>query len=160
MKYIGIDNGLKGGIIVLDEKQKVIASHVMPVIGTTKKEYDIQAITKILLSHNTDVICMLEKAQPQFRDGGKQAFKTGYGYGVMQGLLTALNIPFQIIPPKKWQKIVFDGLNQTDTKLASALFCKRKWPLVGWKATQRCTTDHDGLTDAACIAYFGCLLNG
>ena len=32
MKYIGIDLGLSGGIVMLDENQKVIKKYVMPII--------------------------------------------------------------------------------------------------------------------------------
>lgn len=154
---IGVDNGMKGGIVFLDSKANIVFKIPMPVIGTKKKEYNVTHINALLEQKNKeyDCICFLEKAQPQYRDGSKQAFKTGFGYGVLQGLLISLKIPFQIIAPKVWQKKVFAGLNTDDTKLASALFCQRKWPEEDWKATPRCTTIHDGMTDAACLAYYG-----
>ena len=154
---IGIDNGMKGGIVCLDGFEKIILNIPMPVIGSKKKEYHIKHIKDILgqLSQTHKCICFLEKAQPQGNNGPKQAFKTGFGYGVLQGILSTLEIPFQIVAPKVWQKKVFEGLNTDDKKLASALFCQRKWPKESWKATERCTTIHDGMTDAACIAYYG-----
>jgi hypothetical protein len=157
--YIGIDNGINGGIIVLDSKQNIISKHIMPVLGKTKKEYDINVIKYLLDRYNDNSLIILEKAQPQFRDGRKQAFKTGYGYGVLQGVLTALNISFQIVSPKIWQKKIFEGLQSDDTKTASIMFCKRKWPKEDWTATERSTKYHDGLTDAACMAYYGVLIN-
>ena len=42
--FTGIDNGLNGGIVVLDEQQRVVKKLVMPVIQGKKKEYDIQTI--------------------------------------------------------------------------------------------------------------------
>jgi len=158
MKYIiGFDNGKKGGIVILDEASDIIFKTIMPMLGTKKKEYDMMQIKAILEQYNKlgKCIAILEKAQPQGNNGPKQAFKTGFGYGTLQGILVALEIPFQIVAPKIWQKKVFEGLNTVDTKLASALFCQRKWPKEDWKATDRCTTIHDGMTDAACIAYYG-----
>jgi len=152
--FIGIDNGINGGIVVLDRRQSIIDKMVMPVLGKGKKEYDIQLILSFLNKYINSFV-ILEKAQPQFRDGRKQAFKTGYGYGVMQGVLTALKIPFQIEAPKTWQQFVFKGLNSDDTKIASILFCKRKWPREDWTSTQRSKKAHDGMTDAACMAYYG-----
>ena len=158
IKYtIGFDNGMKGGIVILNNLGDIELNIPMPVMGTKKKEYDMKQIKDILEQKNQmgNCIAILEKAQPQFRDGSKQAFKTGFGYGTLQGMLVALEISFQIVAPKIWQKKVFEGLNTEDTKLASALFCQRKWPKEDWKATQRCTKIHDGMTDAACIAYYG-----
>jgi len=158
VKYIiGIDNGISGGIVVLDINHNIINKCIMPVFGTTKKEYDIQSIREFIGQYIEDIntLAYLERAQPQFRDGSKQAFKTGFGYGVMQGILTSLEVPFQIVAPKIWQKKVFAGLNSDNTKIASALFCKQKWPHEEWKATPRCKKIHDGLTDASCIAYYG-----
>ncbi len=155
MYSIGIDPGKKGGIVILDNKQHVIHKHIMPVLGKTKKEYDVKAIFDILGPYAGVATCYLERAQPQGNNGPKQAFTTGYGYGVLQGVLTALEIPFHIVAPRTWQKKVFEGLNSDDTKLASALFCKRKWPEENWVATERSVKIHDGLTDGACIAYYG-----
>ena len=155
MYTIGIDPGKKGGIIILDNKQYIISKHVMPVIGNTKKEYDVKMLYDILGQYEGIATCYLERAQPQGNNGPKQAFMTGYGYGILQGILTALQIPFQIVAPRTWQKKIFEGLNSDDTKLASALFCKRRWPKENWVATERSVKIHDGLTDAACIAYYG-----
>jgi len=157
--YIGIDNGVNGGIVVLDNNQNIVAKHVMPVLGKSKKEYDIGPIYNILKKYSKDSFAMLEKAQPQFRDGRKQAFKTGFGYGVMQALLIALHIPHQIVAPKTWQKLVFKGLNSDNTKVASILFCKRKWPCEDWTPTKRSRKCHDGMTDGACMAYYGARVN-
>ena len=157
--YIGIDNGVNGGIVVLDKDQNVISKHVMPVLGKSTKEYDINTIRHLLNRYNANSFAVLEKAQAQFRDGKKQAFKTGFGYGVMQALLIAENIPHQIIAPKIWQKKVFEGLPADDTKTASIMFCKRKWPNEDWTPTERSQKCHDGLTDAACMAYYGVQLN-
>jgi len=152
--YIGIDNGLNGGITILDTGANIVLCTVMPIIGKTKKDYDIIAINNLLQPYVNNSITYLEKAQPHFRDGKKQSFKTGYGYGIMLALLTANKMSHQIVAPKQWQRKVFSGLSSSDTKLASAQFCQRKWPKQDWTATKRCTKLHDGMTDSACIAYY------
>lgn len=153
--YIGLDPGVNGGIVVMNSDHQIIDKIVMPVMGGTKKDYDVQTLVKFLTTYNKNSFAILERAQPQFRDGRKQAFKTGFGFGVLEGVLTALKIPFQIVAPKSWQKKVFEGLNTDDTKVASILFCQRKWPDEDWRASQRCKKAHDGMTDAACMAYYG-----
>ena len=152
--YIGIDNGISGAIVILDKNLNIIKKHIMPTIGTGRKEYDLISIKKILLEYKDSTV-YLEKAQPRFRDGSKQAFKTGYGYGAIEGILCALELSYIIVSPKTWQKKLFEGLNSTDTKQSSLLFCHRKWPTEDWTPTERSQKAHDGLTDAACIAYYG-----
>jgi len=152
--YIGIDNGVKGGISVLDSEYNIVEKIVMPVFGTSKKEYDLNKISKFLKKYN-DCFIILEKAQPQFRDGKKQAFKTGFGYGAIQGILSSLQLSYIIVSAKEWQKKVFAGLCVDDTKIASILFCQRQWPLEDWTATKQSQKEHDGLTDASCLAYYG-----
>ena len=156
MRYsIGIDNGLNGGIVVLDDRSRVVDKTPMPVIGTKQKDYDKNTIIQFLYYYkNSDVY--LEKAQPYHRDGKKQSFKTGFGYGVIQGILTAMGLPFEVVGAKQWQRFVFNGVKKDDTKTASIMFCKNKWPEVDWTPTERSAKPHDGMTDAACIAYYGC----
>jgi len=152
--YIGLDNGVNGGIVAMDESYNIIEKITMPVFGKTKKEYDLYALSDFFKKYEHCHV-ILEKAQPQFRDGKKQSFKTGFGYGAVQGLMAALLIPFTIIAPKQWQKKVLAGLNTDNTKDASILFCKRQWPCEDWTATERSRKEHDGMTDAACLAYYG-----
>lgn len=152
--YIGVDPGVNGGICVIDKNHNIIYKTTMPVVGTSKKEYDVFFIYKIL-SYYSNAIVFIEKAQPFYRDGKKQSFKTGFGYGVLQGVLAASNTSFQIVAPKVWQKTVFEGVQSHDTKKDSLLFCKRKWPNEDWTPTERSKKVHDGMTDAACIAYYG-----
>lgn len=151
---IGIDGGLNGGITVIDKDKNIIFKTVMPVIGTTQKEYDMISIYNILNQYK-DYMVVLEKSQPHFRDGKKQAFKTGYGYGMLQGIITALEMSYVIVSPKEWQTVIFKGLKTKDTKTASVMYCKRRWPKEDWTATVRSVKEHDGMTDSACIAVYG-----
>ena len=157
MNYIGIDNGLDGGIVILNDQMKILYKCVMPVLGSSKREYDMITIANVLRKYPGAQV-VLERAQPHFRDGKKQLFKTGHGFGIIQGILTALQLQYIIVAPKDWQKQVFKGLNTDDTKLASALFCQQKWPTEDWRRSDKATKLHDGMTDAACMAYYG--ING
>jgi hypothetical protein len=159
--YVGIDNGVNGGIVIIDKEARIVYKTPMPVLSISKsnrKEYDIQTISKIFKQYLDDeALVILEKAQPRFRDGTKQAFKTGYGYGVIQGILVALGVNYEIVAPKVWQKKIFKGNTYSDTKMASAMFCKMRWAEEKWTATERSKKIHDGMTDAACMAYYGLL---
>ena len=78
------------------------------------------------------------------------------GFGILIGLVTALGLPFQIVPPQKWQKSLFVGLPlKQDTKEKSAIIAMRLFPGVDFRKSSRARKPADGLTDAACIAEYG-----
>lgn len=72
-----------------------------------------------------------------------------------QGLLVGMGIPYEVISPRYWQKVMLANVNTEDTKLASILVAKRIWPKEDWRKSQRATKDDHGLTDAALIGEFG-----
>jgi hypothetical protein len=101
----------------------------------------------------TEFHVFFEKAHARPISGVKQCFITGFGYGIIQALLTANNKGFELIEPKRWQKEIFKGLNMDNTKEASVMYCKRKYPEVKFDVFGKAFTD--GLTDATCIALYG-----
>jgi hypothetical protein len=156
--FVGIDNGLNGGIVVLDDAQTVLYKYVMPTIMLRgKKEFDVKTIVNIFINlkgnYVKDIHVALEQAHVRPVSGKRACFTTGGGYYLMQGILTTLGISFEIVPPRKWQKELLSGLG-TDTKQASIMYCRQKWPQVKWTATEKSKKDHDGLTDAACLAVY------
>jgi hypothetical protein len=174
---IGIDGGIKGYISLINDKEEIIKLCAMPIIKGDRNTYDINGIVNIFndfleiikhdfkppmenftISHDdlkkNYIKCILEKAQPRFTDGRKQSFSTGYCYGVMQAILTTLSIPYEIISPKTWQKEILKDTGD-DTKQASILYCKRKYPNFSFKSTERCTTENDNMTDSVNIGLYG-----
>lgn len=156
MKYIGIDNGLSGGIAIL-ESRKIIELMSMPtVVGSNnRKEYDILAIIKILEKHKKGATMIIEKAQAMPILGSVQAFSFGKLYGIMLCLAVALKIPHSIVHARTWQKEMFRDISSDNTKQASAIIAKQLYPEQTFLATERSKKIHDGLTDAILIATYG-----
>lgn len=154
--FVGIDNGLNGGIAVINNTQSVMETWPMPIIMKgTKKEYDTKKIVQLFKRFKTGgkMSVMLEKAHVRPISGKKACFMNGYGYGLMQGILSSLEISYELVDPKVWQKEFFEGIT-TDTKKASISFCKKKFPHANMKATEKCKVDHDGIADALCMALY------
>lgn len=159
MLYIGIDNGLAGGIVAVDSNEKIQFKTVTPVVKNKKKTiFDIDTIKKYLLQLKKNekkfggVVCILEHAAPRPISGKRACFMTGYGFGVMEAILISLCISYVVISPSKWMK----GLDlKFGVKKASIEYCTKKYPTVNWTATERCTTIHHGMTDACCLAIYG-----
>lgn len=152
----GIDGGLNGGIVFL-EAGKLRFKSPMPVIKVDgKSKYDLDKIKSLLIQHQPNMT-YLESAQAMPGQGTVSMFRIGLNYGIMQGLLTGLGLQYILVNPRKWQNWVFAtfNLDKKDTKDCGFQVCKKLFPDESWLKTSRCKTFHDGMTDAACIAYYG-----
>lgn len=160
--YIGIDNGLNGGIVAINDSQEIIIKKVMPIIKGDKNDFDVHEIVKIFEElfdvYDGQVFVMLEKAHVRPVQGIRAAFTTGFCFGIFQGVLESFGLSYEVVNPTVWMKTVFEGHNSEDKKI-SIQWCQRKWPKEDWRATERSSKIHDGLTDAAAISYYSYLKN-
>jgi len=159
MIYVGIDNGLDGGIVGIDHKLQVVGAHVMPTlqVGSKKSKkariLDIHACWDILrdFAAHDDVYVVLEKAQSMPKQGVSGVFKYGEGFGAMQAILIGLNVPHEITHPTHWQKAVLKGVIGTDTKTRAILKCRRALPQLDLTPGRK-RKPHTGLADGGCMA--------
>ena len=153
---LGIDNGLDGALVLLDSAGKVLHRRIMPTITVkdSKREYDEGAIVRLIRDWQPGHV-ILEKAQSMPEQGVASTFSIGKGYGLIRGILAALEMPYTLAHPRTWQGVIFRDLPKSDTKAMSVIVAGRLWPAVDWRASDRCKKPHDGLTDAACIAEYG-----
>jgi hypothetical protein len=134
----------------------------------TKTVYDKKAIVDLFnrvieQSKVNNILVLLEQAQAFSGQGGVSNFSTGYAYGCMEGILTALKLPYEIVHSKTWQKELFKGkavpksdnrvlrkkaIKNVSYEVASKLFpgIELRGPQGGLK---------DGLCDALLIMEYG-----
>jgi hypothetical protein len=154
MIYIGIDNGLTGGMVALsDWPAAPIAMCVMPTVGKTKgNEVDAEAVWK-WLGQWANVTVVLET--PGKHSPGAQALCSMWdSYGAIRGVLASRYIRHHRINPQAWQKKMLIGCAKGDTKPAALAAARRLWPEEKWLATARSLVPHNGLVDAALIAEY------
>ncbi len=98
MGYLGIDPGMSGGIALVHANQKYMTeAWKMP---ETEKD------TELLLSGIKGLISLayIESVHSMPKQGVSSSFKFGRSYGFLRGLLIGLAIPFDEVPPQRWQK--------------------------------------------------------
>lgn len=154
-KICGIDGGLSGGIVLLDNG-KITCKLVMPTLKLQngKRTYDTVEIMNFFHMYEPHHV-YLESAQSMPKQGLVSTFRIGYHYGLMIGIMEGLKIKYSIVNPRVWQKAIFGDMIKSDTKNMSFIKCKEFWPEESWLATSRCKKPSDGLTDAACIGIYG-----
>ena len=179
MITLGCDPGLFGSVVALDEDAKVIGFFDTPIAQFTKnkrngtksvkndfapsamKDSLIGLIKPWEIPINTvssSIHIWLEAAHARPGEGVSSSFKSGKGWGIWIGLITALGFPYTIVHPKTWTKVVLEGVQPGDPKQRSMFKAQQLFgsslPLM--KPRGRILS-LDGRADAALIAYYGLL---
>ena len=170
MIRIGIDNGANGAIVALDRNYGVVLAELMPVLAagvirkgkkSTKRVLDMKQASMILQElrdRSRDVFAVLEHAQTFPGEGVSTAFNAGRGYGALEMALVCAKIPYEVVRPRIWQKVVLCGIEGADTKVKSVLKCQRRLPDLDLTPGKK-RKPHDGLADAACMALYGHIIS-
>ena len=146
MIYIGIDPGKNGGIAYIKGSE----IYVKPYSNDNLMDV-CEKMTSYSVSQSEPCKCVLEKVNAMPGQGVVSMFNFGQNFGFIQGALTTRYIPFELVPPQKWKK----EFSVTSDKNTSIEVCKRLFPNVNLKATERCKKDHDGMAEALLIAEYG-----
>ena len=142
MIYIGIDPGAKGSYAwIWDETVRA-----MP----WDAEFFVQDM-KCLVATKERIVAAVEKVGAVHGNGIVSMFNFGKNAGYIEGVLTALGIPYQLVPPAKWKK-EFSLIGKD--KQASIMTCHKLFPDLDLRRTERCKTDSDGKAEATLLACF------
>ena len=145
---IGIDPGKTGGYAVIREEldgSVNAESYIWDNDGFIDTMRDISKDARML---GWDVVCAVEKVGSMPGQGVKSVFSFGHSAGYIEGALHALGIPYQLVPPRVWKKT----FSLTNDKKLSIEVCKRLFPNVDLRATDRCRTDSDGKAESLLLA--------
>jgi crossover junction endodeoxyribonuclease RuvC len=150
--FIGIDPGLKGGLVALSlttEGTETLSKTAMPVVNGELDEAAIRAWLLKFYSGFTRVY--IEKVSAMPKQGVCSMFTFGTGWGLIRGICCGLNLSYNLVRPQTWQKIMLQDMPK-DSEYAVV---SRLWPKESWLATERSKKPHSGIIDAALLAAYG-----
>lgn len=158
--YLGIDPGCSGAYAVVSSSKQVKVASPYPgspgLLLSELRSWNIRA-------------AVIEHVHSFPGAGVVGTFKFGENYGIWQGIVSALNIPYTLITPMKWQSKILDSVkvskppnNETDLKAwkrkesewkrirktISVNFVNRKFPGLNLKKSRH------NEADAICIALY------
>lgn len=142
MIYIGVDPGQKGGYAVIGDQT---------ALAYPWDDELFIVDMKAVLHMNQPVVAAVEKVGARPGQGVTSMFNFGKSAGYIEGVLAALGISHQLVPPHQWKRD-FGLIGQE--KLASVMVCQRLFPAVDLRRTERCTTYSDGKAEALLIAEY------
>lgn len=144
MTYIGIDPG-KGGALAI----------INGIGGISIYPFDKEVYRNVLSDYQrvgseTLAKCCLEHVGAAPKQGVVSMFHFGENFGFIQGLLTAFEIPFELVRPQKWKR----EFSITADKNMAVEVCKRLFPTADLKRTNRCKKDDDNMAEALLMCEY------
>lgn len=141
MIYIGIDPGKSGAMAVIFDGMD----------ETMLVPFDEAKYINVLqnLSGHHAKSC-LEHVTAMPKQGVTSMFHFGENFGYIKGLLEANGIPYELVRPQKWKK----EFGITGDKNNSIEVCKRLFPGVSLRRTERCRKDDDNMAEALLMAEY------
>lgn len=165
--YIGIDVGSKGFITLNNGCEYQFYSIADNDI------YQLSDIFKEIKEEYPNVVCVMEEIHAIFGSSAKATFAFGEINGILKGLLMANKIPYHLVPPKTWQKEMWDNkdlvityktinkrgkdvsVKDVNTKQTSINAAKRIFPTIDLRRTEKCKNIDDNKVDSLLISEYG-----
>lgn len=139
--FVGVDPGQSGALAVIYDG------------GVAVQPYDEREYALLLRTFKNSgykIHAVVEHVGAMPKQGVASTFKFGTNFGLIQGMMHALDIPFELVRPQKWKK-EFSCTSDKNTSIAVA---QRLFPNVNLKRTPKCSKPHDGICEALLMAEY------
>jgi len=138
--FLGIDPGKTGAM-------GVIMYNNAAVFDFTDALFELRRLRDL----KANTYAMIEKVSAMPKQGTVSTFNFGTNYGIWQGWLQALSIPYEYVLPSVWQREMFDSQKREDTKAMSLDRARRMFPSVAHRLKRK---KDDGRSDGLLIAGY------
>lgn len=106
--FIGIDPGISGAIAFVSTGPigGLMGVHDMPVMKLGKSSrVNASALTKLLSSYvHVQCHAVIERVSAMPKQGVVSVFTFGHSAGILEGVVPALGIPYELVTPHVWKK--------------------------------------------------------
>jgi hypothetical protein len=150
----GIDPGQKGGISIIDIRNRSIEIYPMPVTKYKNKTLICaRGVSDIFRDKTVDVV-YLERVWTRNTDGVVSAGNFMEGKGILLGVLAGFQIRVEQVTPQKWQS----AMKCPATARQAVARGKELFPDIGHVFEGPRGGPKDGLAEASMIALYGCFI--
>ena len=140
--YIGIDPGKSGALAIIH------ASGNVEIVPFDAAQYSLKLAR--ICTGEYPVTCCVEKVGAMPGQGVVSMFNFGHNLGLIEGLLQAYGISYQLVPPQTWKK----EFSLSSDKAKSIEVCQKLFPDVSLLATERSRKPNDGMAEALLMAEY------
>jgi len=146
---LGVDPGQTGALALLDTDGELVDVWDMPTVDRQVSAALLGDLVAAIWNHviHHDLTAVVEQVHAMPRQGVSTTFKFGVSYGVVLGVVGALDIPVAHVTPAVWKK----AMHVTADKGSSRRRAIDLWP---GKASVFARVKDDGRAEAALIARY------
>ena len=121
MKVIGVDPGLSGALVAL-EQNRIVGCVDMPVVeavvnGKKRRRIDPHGLCHAIVEFGPVDIVVLEKAGARPGESAAASHTNGRNFGVIEGILAAYARPYTLVTPQQWTKAMRVGSDKGNHRL-------------------------------------------
>lgn len=127
--FMGVDPGATGAAAFINESGQYICVCDYP--GSSA------GLANDLIRHiggtgprATEVFAVIEQVHSMPEQGVASSFKFGMNFGIWQGVLGSLKIPYELITPQRWRRILDSSVPHNPTKEDLRLYVIQRWPVA------------------------------
>ena len=139
--FLGFDPGKDGAMAA-------VGPHVIPSAVAFDRGLYVREI--LSLKRQFRLAAVVEHVGAMPGQGVTSCFSFGESFGWLQGMLDALEIPYELVRPQKWKR----EFSCTADKNTSIEVAKRLFPEVDLRRTPQCRKPHDGKAEALLMAEY------
>ena len=153
MIYLGLDNGVSGGMVALSDLSQVVSMSPMPTLKARKgNEIDIAAVWAWVdaLDSREKITAIIE--EPGGSRSAQAASSMAGSFQALRALCVLKGLRWHRVTPQAWQRSMLPGCKAGDTKPRALAEVRQLWPAETFLASDRSRIPHDGMVDAALIA--------
>lgn len=139
--------------------------------------YQLSEIMANIRSYNSNLVCVIEDVHSIYGSSAKATFNFGFNKGYLIGLLVANKIPYVLVQPKEWQKVMWTNADMVvsykqvkvkdkvvskkvvDTKATSINAAKRLFPTMDFRKSERAKNIDDNKVDATLMSEYARRMN-
>lgn len=155
MIFLGIDNGISGGLVALSDSSQIVSMLPMPCQKARKgNEIDIKAVWDWIdgLDAREKITVIVE--EPGGSKSSKAATSMAGSFHSLRALCVLKGLRWHRITPQSWQKEMLPGCKAGETKPRALAEVRQLWPGETFLRTPKCKGPDEGLVDAALIAEY------
>lgn len=156
MIYVGVDPGLSGALVAVEEHGIVEGVLLMPRVKGSTGPLDGSRVHEWLrcwLGAHEAPRAALEAVQGRPAQGRGSLMTGARNHGLLEGLLLAGGWRYEVVAPTRWQRLMHVGTHDIDPKARSIQAARRLLPDLDLTPGRR-SKPHDGLADAGLLALY------
>ena len=152
MRVLGVDPGATGALAMLDTDLDALVLADMPsaLVRTGKarrRQVSETWLADLVRTYEPDC-AWVERVHSLPGQGVTSSFSFGLAYGLVRGVLAALQVPATFVTPNEWKRALHLGADKNEARLIAA----RLFPA---NAQSFVRVSDDGRAEAALLAWFG-----